>query len=117
MRTTKQCLTRVLVVTIVASLPLAFIPTLAEEGDDRQESSTGSQNNQRGFLGVMPLILDSFSVENSETPASPHIPPGHGKHDGPDGPPGHSKHDNDPDGPPGHWKHDPDNPDAKSKKK
>jgi hypothetical protein len=35
------------------------------------------------------------------------LPPGHVKHDGPDGPPGHAMHDG-PGGPPGHAKHDPD---------
>ncbi len=43
--------------------------------------------------------------DDSDRSGPPAVPPGHAKHDRPDGPPGHTMHDG-PDGPPGHAKHD-----------
>jgi len=46
-----------------------------------------------------------YDYDDSDRGGPPAVPPGHAKHDGPDGPPGHAMHDG-PDGPPGHAKHD-----------
>jgi hypothetical protein len=72
---------------------------------DKPESDDGSKTQSAAqVISTMEIVNGLSQAQGGEPSASPFVPPGHAKHDGPDAPPGHAKHHNDPDGPPGHNK-------------
>ena len=91
----------VVLVAIAFAVSLSVPSLTAGQPSNSDKSSKGQATAEAA--STLEILNGLSEPATGESQASPFVPPGHAKHDGPGAPPGHAKHHVE-GGPPGHTK-------------